>query len=278
MISFLIIILILCLFVYTYLICLKPNTGRQEQLKPFENVYIAHRGLFDNSSSAPENSLAAFQKAVEAGFGIELDVHLTADRQLVVFHDDSLKRMCGLDKQIYDCTYQELQQCTLSTSSETIPLLKNVLKTVNGEVPLIIEIKPKPNCTATAAALAEMMHDYSGLYCIESFHPAAVAWFRKNKPDVIRGQLSTAFTHNKPYFIYFLLTNLLFNWYTKPDFIAYDHRFANQFSYKLCRRLYHVKNAAWTIKNEEQLARAKKVFQIFIFDSFIPNRNQKTDS
>ncbi len=273
MIPVLIIILILCLFVYVYLMCLMPNTTRREQMKPFEEVYIAHRGLFDNKSSAPENSMAAFQKAVEAGFGIELDVHLSADGQLMVFHDDTLKRMCGIEKAIADCTSQELQQYTLAKSQERIPLLKDVLKIVDGKVPMIIEVKPAPNCREVSAALAQMMQSYNGIYCMESFHPAAVAWFRRNEPSVLRGQLATDFTHggvHKPYIRNILLANLLFNGYAKPDFIAYDHKFPNQFSYKLCRRLFQVEHVAWTIRSEEQLTAAKSYFQVFIFDSFIP--------
>lgn len=280
MMILLIIILILCLLVYLYLFCLKPNTGRRDQMKPYEDVYITHRGLFDNNSSAPENSLAAFQKAVDAGYGIELDVHLSADDQLIVFHDDSLKRMCGIDKAVSACTSQELQQYTLANSQETIPLLSEVLDIVKGQVPLIIEVKPASNCTAVSAALADMMHGYDGLYCMESFHPAAVAWFRRNEPEVIRGQLATDFTHggvHKPYLQNILLANLLFNGYAKPDFIAYDHKFPNQFSYKLCRRLFDVENAAWTIKNETQLKEAKKYFQIMIFDSFIPQEPPHAD-
>lgn len=276
----LIIILILCLLVYLYLICLKPNTGRRDQMKPYEDVYIAHRGLFDNNSSAPENSLAAFQKAADAGYGIELDVHLSADGQLIVFHDDTLKRMCGVDKAVSACTSQELQQYTLAKSQETIPLLSDVLNVVKGQVPLIIEVKPAPNCVAVSAALADMMHGYTGLYCMESFHPAAVAWFRRNEPDVIRGQLATDFTHggiHKPYLQNILLANLLFNGYARPDFIAYDRKFPHQFSYQLCRKLFDVENAAWTIQSEAQLKEAKKYFQIMIFDSFIPQEPPHAD-
>ena len=273
MIPFFIIILILCLLVYLYLMCLKPNTVRRGQMKPFEEVYIAHRGLFDNNSPAPENSMAAFQRAVDGGYGIELDVHLSADRKLVVFHDDTLKRMCGIDRAVADCTSQELQQYTLGKSQETIPLLTDVLKIVDGKVPMIIEVKPAPNCTEVSAALAKMMQSYKGLYCMESFHPAAVAWFRHNAPEVIRGQLATDFTHggvHKPYLRNILLANLLFNGYAKPDFIAYDHKFPNQFSYKLCRKLFDVEHVAWTIRSEKQLTTAREYFQVFIFDSFIP--------
>lgn len=259
-----------------YVFCLMPNTGRQKQMKPFEETYIAHRGLFHHSSP-PENSLTAFRRAVEAGYGIELDVQLTADRKLVVFHDESLNRMCGVDRRLTECTYQELQSFSLGDSQEKIPLLQNVLTIVAGKVPLIIEIKAAGDCVKTARCLAKIMKNYQGLYCIESFHPLAVAWYKKNVPDVLRGQLSTNYWKNgrkECFLVKLVMTNLLLNFYAKPDFIAYHHKYAQQFSYRLCRRLFQVENAAWTIRSQSELEEARNVFQIFIFDSFLPQCSQ----
>lgn len=258
-----------------YLLCLKPNTKRREQMKPFEEVYIAHRGLFDNHSKAPENSLAAFQKAVQAGYGIELDVQMTADHQMVVFHDASLKRMCGADLRLTDLTWQELKRYRLADSDETIPLFRDVLNIIDGKVPVIVEIKVQNRYLETTRYLARIMDHYQGVYCIESFHPLAVAWFRRHRPEVIRGQLSTNYRKDhirQPAPVRFILTNLLFNGYSRPDFIAYNYKFSSQFSYRLCRRLYSIENAAWTIHSQEALNQAKEVFQIFIFDSFIPEK------
>lgn len=196
MMGIMICIVFLIVFGCIYLYMLKPNSGRKEQMKPFEEVYIAHRGLFNNDTKAPENSLSAFRKAVDAGYGIELDVQLTKDCQLVVFHDAMLNRMCHVDKKLTDYTYRELQRYILADSGERIPLLKDVLKIVKGKVPLIIEIKPEGDFIGTARMLSSIMKDYRGLYCVESFHPGAVHWFRKHDPDVIRGQLSTNYRKN----------------------------------------------------------------------------------
>ncbi len=261
------------LFVILYLLCLKPNTSRSGQMRPFEKVYIAHRGLFDNHSLHPENSLTAFKRAVFEGYGIELDVQLTSDRELVVFHDANLKRMCGVNKVLGECTYEELQRYRLGFSEEKIPLLSDVLKLVAGSVPLIIEIKPEGDCIGAAKMLSDMMKKYRGIYCIESFHPLVVAWYRKHDPQVLRGQLSTDYKKQgikRSGIEQFILSNLLLNFYTKPDFIAYNHKYCDQFSYRLCRKLYHVENAAWTIKSQKELEKAKEIFQIFIFDSFTP--------
>lgn len=270
---FLIAVLILLLLIITYLLCIKPHMGRREQLKPFEETYIAHRGYFDNNLDCPENSLAAFNRAVEHGYGIELDVQLTKDGRMVVFHDASLKKMCGIKKKVTACTYEELKTCRLHGTSHGIPLFTEVLKLVHGKVPLIIEIKPEGDCIETARQLAHIMKDYKGIYCIQSFHPGVLGWYKKHEPEVIRGLLSTNFRKNKikrDPLTGFLLTNLLLNWYCKPDFIAYNHKYADEFSYRLCRRLYPVVNAAWTIRSQEELDDARKIFSIMIFDDFKP--------
>jgi glycerophosphoryl diester phosphodiesterase len=255
---------------------IKPNSGREEQMRPFEEVYIAHRGFFDNKSETPENSISAFQKAVEYGYGIELDVQLTKDQKMVVFHDALLTRMCGSNLKLTDCTYDELQKYSLAESDEKIPLLKDVLTIVDGKVPLIIEIKPDGDFIGTARALAKMLESYQGIYCIESFHPGAVYWYRKHQPDVIRGQLSTNFKKNGievTWFQHFILSNLLCNFYSKPDFIAYNHKFSDQLSYQICRKLYHFEKVAWTIRSQKELEQARKIAQVFIFDSFIPQHH-----
>lgn len=265
-------LIVICLIVF-YLFLIKPNTGRKSRMKPFEEVFIAHRGLFDNKTNAPENSLPAFRKAVQAGYGIELDIQLTKDHQMVVFHDASLKRMCGVDKILTDCTYKEIQQYTLAKSNEGIPLFEDILDIVDGKVPMVIEIKPEGDCIETARMLAKRMKSYKGIYCMESFHPGVVGWYRMHQPEVLRGQLSTNFKKNKiscTGLQHIVLSNLLLNFYAKPDFIAYNHKYADEFSYRLCRKLYDVENVAWTIRSQEQLEKAQEIFDAFIFDSFIP--------
>ena len=268
-----ILIVIAAILFIAYPLALRPNTRRREQMQPFEKVMIAHRGFFDNETEYPENSLPAFQRAVEAGYGIELDVQLTTDEKLVVFHDASLKRMCGIDRKVTECSYAELQQYTLANSSQKIPMLDEVLSVIDGRAPLIVEIKPEGNCIRTTELLNARMTDYDGIYCIESVHPLVVAWYYRHQPEVIRGQLSSDFMKENEglnCLVRFLMSNLLLNFFTKPDFIAYNHKYSDQTSYRLCRKLYQVENAAWTIKSQAELERARENFQIFIFDSFIP--------
>jgi hypothetical protein len=120
----------------------------------------------------------------------------------------------------------------------------------------------------------EYMDGYGGIYCVESFHPAVVRWFRKNRPELLRGQISTVYerTAKAPWIAKFVLTNLLTNFYTRPDFISYDFRYMDQFSYRLMRRLYTFENVAWTIQSKEDMRRAEGTFKVFIFDSFDPRK------
>ncbi len=258
----------------------KVTQDRKEKLKAFERRYIAHRGFFSNKKSAdgkppkaPENSLEAFRQAVDNDYGIELDVQLSKDDKLVVFHDGTLKRMCGEKGSVLDYNYDELKKFSLLGSDQKIPLFSEVLKTVGGRIPMIIEVKPEGDCEKTARILNESLKDYKGPYCMESFHPKAVRWYRKHRPDIIRGQLSERFpkkARTRENFVQVILSNLLFNFLGRPDFIAYNHKHKNQISYRLCRRLNSVYNAAWTIRSQEELEAAKDVFTIFIFDSFVP--------
>lgn len=253
--------------VYLFLIC--PRIWGKPDRTAFSGVHYAHRGLFDNASDAPENSLRAIRGAVEAGYGIEFDVQLSKDDIPVVFHDASLKRMCGVDGKVWEYTLNELRQMKLADSNQTIPTFAEVLKTVDGKVPLIIEYKLDRVNTKVCELGNELLKNYKGPYCIECFHPLAVLWYRKHRPDVMRGQLSMNHTREgRKAWYYQVMTYLLSNFVTRPDFIAYCHTDAGNFSRRLCRKLGGLA-VAWTIKSQEQYEKAKSEFDLFIFDSCI---------
>ncbi len=260
------------LIVAIYLFLIMPRMSSTKHTAPFRKWLYAHRGLHDNRSDAPENSMKAFTKAVEAGFGIELDIQLSKDKVPVVFHDSTLKRICGAEGRISDYTYKELCQFTLCDSKEHIPLFEEVLKLVAGRVPLIVELKIEAVDLTLCSAADKLLHNYGGMYCIESFNPLAVWWYRRKRKDVVRGQLSDAFIKEGEGkgLLCFVLQNLLLNCLGKPDFVAYNHKYPKMLSRKICRKIYHNTAAAWTIKSEDELAAARKDFDIFIFDSFVP--------
>ncbi len=271
-----IMIILVCIIVAAalYLLMIMPRMFGRPDPEPFRNWLYAHRGLHDNDTDAPENSMKAFRKAVEAGYGIELDIQLSKDGIPVVFHDFTLKRVCGVEGKVCDYTYEELQQFPLCHSKERIPKFEDVLNLVNGRVPLIVEFKIELVDTSLCPIADRLLRKYKGLYCMESFNPLGVYWYRCNHREVMRGQLSDAFLKEGEFkgAIYFVLQNLLANCLSRPDFIAYDHKYPNNVSRKLCRGLFRSTAAAWTIKSEEELARAKKHFDVFIFDSFVPQK------
>lgn len=257
-----------------YLIALFPNLKRKDKLKPYENKLIAHRGLFNNKD-IPENTISSFKNAVRNDYGIELDVQLTTDNKLVVFHDESLFRMTGINKLLRECSYDEIKDIKLLNTNETIPLFKDVLKVLHKDTPLIIEIKPEGRYIETTKATVEMMKDYDGLYNMESFNPYVVKYLKDNEPQIIRGQLAENYfktNSNLKWYEKFILTNLLFNFYNKPDYIAYDCTNTSNLSFKIVSRLYDAECVAWTIKSQKQLEENKKYYKCFIFDSFIPKK------
>ncbi len=266
-------IIVITVLMILYLLAIMPRLGNRKARLDFLGVYYAHRGLHNNESKAPENSLAAFKKAVEAGYGIEMDVQLTKDKVPVVFHDFTLKRICGKEGKVCDYTFQELKEFKLCGSEERIPAFEQVLNLVGGKVPLIVELKVEWTDISVCPLADEMLRNYKGLYCIESFNPLALFWYRRHHSDVVRGQLSDGFLKSGEFkgILYVFLQNLMLNWITKPDFIAYNHRYADVCARKICRSLYKNMAVAWTIKSQQELEKAKNKFDIFIFDSFIPD-------
>ena len=169
--------------------------------------------------------------------------------------------MCGFDKKLTECSYDELKHYRLAKSDEKIPLFDEVLKVIDGKVPLIVEVKSEGDWKKTTQLMAERMDSYRGCYCMESFHPFAVKWFKDHRPEIIRGQLSTNYFKdkiNRKWYEKFLLSNLMLNFLTKPDFIAYNHLWKKDFSYTLCRKLFKPENVAWTIKKPEGTGRSRK--------------------
>lgn len=265
-------LLVILILAALYMLAIMPRMIHKPKRKPHLGVLYAHRGLHDNATEAPENSMTAFRKAVEAGYGIELDVQLSKDDVPVVFHDFTLMRVCGQEGKVCDYTYEELEQFRLFDSEETIPRFEDFLKLVKGRVPLIVELKIEWQDASVCPIADALLRDYQGVYCIESFNPMGLLWYRQYHKDVMRGQLADGFIKSGELkgCLYVILQNLLLNFLTKPDFIAYNHKYAGNLSRRICHGLYHNVAAAWTIRSEEELQKAKGKFDIFIFDSFIP--------
>ena len=235
----------------------------------------AHRGFHDKPQ-IPENSLPAFRRAIDHIYGAELDVHLMADGNLAVIHDSSLLRTAGADVAIEDLTAADLENYRLEGTEEKIPLFSEVLELFEGRTPLIVELKPqRGNHDALTAAAVAMLDKYRVNYCIESFDPRCLRWLKKNRPAIVRGQLSEQFLRHgdggeQGRLSLFILGNLLTNFLTRPDFIAYRFSDRNCVAVKLCRRLYRVQEINWTITSKEEMGAAEDAGNLVIFERFDP--------
>ena len=256
--------------VLMYFLAIMP--GHRKVRNSIKGKYYAHRGLHDGEAGIPENTMVAFRRAVDAGFGIELDVQLTKDEEVVVFHDFDLKRVCSAEGEISDFTYEQLQRFAICGTQERIPRLSDVLKLVQGRVPLLIELKYKGMESRICERTDEVMRQYHGEYAIESFHPRALWWYRRHRPEICRGQLAMNFQRQEGLYhpAYWIVRHLLLNFLGKPDFIAYDIRDRQAVSKNICRRVFGCPSAAWTVRSGRQLEEAKPYYDSFIFEGFLP--------
>ncbi len=328
------------------------KNNRWENLQGFR---YAHRGLFHEPRSAslraqipyesplwredialwkaegrkivPENSMRAFRYAVRYGFGSELDVHLTADGKIVVFHDATLRRMAGIDRKIETMTWPELRQVRLLNTQNRIPLLEDVLdlytspaaltnrrdaraqvpgaeedgtvfsgqksgtseqegphlddKEIEQEscflyLPLIIELKAEGNVSSLCRGVMEVVDRYPSLnYCVESFDPRVVFWFRRNRPEVIRGQLTENFMKSRDavrkwgHLMTFGMWSVAPDILSRPDFIASKFRDRKNIFILLSHRL-GVRQVNWIIKNRKELMDVEREGGLGIFERFMP--------
>lgn len=252
-----------------YLFLSFPSVRRHKDIKLIEGKFIAHRGLHDLTEDTPENSLSAFRQAVELGFPIEIDIHLTLDGEIVVFHDDTLDRMCGVPGRVEEKTLPELKSLRLGNTNEEIPTLEECLKMVDGKVPLLIELKcVSVKCAPLCKKADEILNRYNGDYLIQSFYPTVLRWYKRHRRDVCRGQLAESFKGAS--FEKRMSGNMLFNFLGRPDFVSYKHTDAKNISRMFVTKLgaYPV---GWTFQSQDELNKNGKYFKTHIFELFLPD-------
>lgn len=266
------VLIIIAVLAALFILSQRGRTGHAgiAELRKFR---YAHRGLHGNG--VPENSMEAFRLALEHGFGIELDIHLMKDGNLAVIHDPSLKRTAGVDVLIEDLTTEDLSKYPLEGTAETIPTFKQVLELYAGKAPLIIELKAeRGNHAALTEAACKAMEGYNGAWCMESFDPRCIHWLKKNRPDVIRGQLTENFLGNPksklPWVLKFMLTWQLENFLIRPDFIAYKFADRKNLSMWICRHIWRLACVGWTLKSQQEQSQADAEGWISIFEGYIP--------
>ncbi len=227
---------------------------------------IAHRGLFDREK-IPENSMLAFEKAIEKGYAIELDVNMTKDGYIVVFHDNSLKRMTGIKNDIATMTLSEIKKLKLLGTENRIPTFEDVLLQVSGRVPLLIEVKINNRYKELMKKLINLLEKYNGNYSIQSFDPRIVYFLKKNAPQISRGQISSKNIREvKSRVLKILLGKMIFNVITKPNFISYQYLSINSKFY-LKQKNKGRDVIAWTLKNKEDYEKIKDFCDMVVFEN-----------
>lgn len=270
------ILLIILLLFLLYLFLISPRLSFKKRMNAYEGVMFAHRGYHDIDQGIPENSMPAFKRALDHGYGIELDVHLSLDGEIVVFHDDTLKRICASTETVEELTAKDLTSRRLSGTREHMPLLKDVLKLVNGQVPLLIELKiPTKEADELCSKVNELMKEYTGPYLIQSFNTMGLKWYKRHAPHVLRGQLSSNLVKSdpdKPWLYRFAVKHMLCNALGRPDFISYKLLDLPNPSLGILKRFYRTPVAVWTLRTPSALRTGKKNYDMQIFE----NRRKKS--
>lgn len=243
---------------------------------------IAHRGLW--GEKVPENSLAAFKRAMEKGYPIEIDIHILADNTLVIFHDDTLIRVTGVEGEVKDLKKEDLKDIYLSGTKEHIPTLDEVLDLVDGNIPIVIEIKNTGKIGVLEKLLLDRLKSYKGEYVIISFNPYSLEYFYKNAPEVLRGQLSGYFRledctddptalNKMSRLSKFALKRMMLNKrVSHPDFIDYEAKYIPN---KYAKKFSHLPLVCWTVTNQEDFDRLSKICDNITFEGFIPKEVKK---
>ena len=255
--------------VVVYLFLIKTAPVKRAAMERYGKTF-AHRGLWD--ADAPENSLAAFEKAVSAGYGIEFDIHKTRDGHVVVFHDDTLTRMCGVDGKVEDKTLDELRALRLLGTEQGIPTLQELLALVDGRVPLLVELKGESVETGLCPVANEILSGYTGDYLVESFNPMLLRWYKKHRPDVMRGQLFCNLNNGRHIkkVVYSMISVLLTNVLARPHFLARGLDSERNPSFLICKHVFGAPSYVWTVRKPEQMP--KDAQEGMIFEGLVPKK------
>ena len=181
--------------------------------------------------------------------------------------------MCGAKGKVSELTLEELRRFRLLGTEEGIPTLSEVLEVVNGQVPLLVELKGESTNDDVCLATARLLDEYEGVFSVESFNPLLLRWFKTHRPEVARGQLVTNMMKTRKdgnKLLNFLLTSLLLNFLSRPDFIACDIKHMGGPSFYICVKLFRAKQVYWTVKSRDDFDAIREAEAYSIFEGFIP--------
>ena len=267
--------IVVLFLVYVFMIF--PRPAKKAPSAPFRGLMAAHRGLYEKDQSVPENSLEAFRRAAQSGYGVELDVQLSKDGAVVVFHDDTVDRMTTEKGRVDSFTLEELRAMPLKETEHRMPLFTDVMAVLDGVSPTIVELKSTPNYPELCSKTLAILRTLKGPYCVESFDPRIVRWFYKNAPDLTRGQLTESFSHwrkeGAPLWKALIMHTLCMNFLTHPQFIAYGRG-----RRPLCMflgRAIGTMHVFWTERPDSDHAWYAKRYDCRIFEHYRPETRYK---
>ena len=261
------VLVILCAVLLVVVYLLLPGESTLGERAPFWGVCFAHRGLHTEDKDVPENSMPAFTAAVDAGYGIELDIQLSKDGEVVVFHDDDLQRVCGVPGRVDAHSYEELRGFALLGTKQHMPLLSDVLDLVDEQVPLLIELKTGPHNKQLCENAWRVLRTYDGDFCVQSFDPRIVRWFRTHAPGILRGQLAAPGKDLASGAVGYAVSTLLCNFLGRPQFISYKvgpRPFTARFAERFAMRF------AWTVRPGDDVKAIQAQNDAVIFEFFRP--------
>ncbi|MBR0508176.1 MAG: glycerophosphodiester phosphodiesterase [Clostridia bacterium] len=271
-------VLVVLFALYCFFVC--PRRADAVKKAPFQGLMAAHRGLYEKDQSIPENSLEAFRRAAENGYGVELDVQLTRDGEVVVFHDDTVDRMTENKGRVDGFTLAELEAMPLKGTEHRVPLFTDVMAVLDGVSPTIVELKSTENYPELCEKTLAILRTLQGPFCVESFDPRIVRWFYKNAPDLIRGQLTESFRYwrkaGAPLHKALLMHTLCVNFLTHPQFIAFGRG-----RRPLCWFLARPAGAMtvfWTERPDSDHGTLQKRYDCRIFEHYRPETRYERKS
>lgn len=231
---------------------------------------IAHKGL--HNEQYPENSLGAIQNAIDHGYPFEIDVYMISDGTIAVMHEFNLKHMCGVNIDIRTLKREDLKKYKLLNTEYTIPTLEEVLELTKGQVPIMVELKSFAifSIGKFEQKVYDIMKHYDGEYAIQAFNPLVISWFKKNAPEVLRGQLWCLFedVEGLPRLAKHILRKMYLTKRGRPDFLAYS---TDDISKKYLKKFKKTPKLGWVIHDEKQEEKANEIFSGVIFEDYLPD-------
>ena len=224
-----------------------------------KDLIIAHRGVYNNID-IPENTISSFRKAINNNYYIELDIGMTKDNILIVYHDKNLNRMTNINKNVKNMNYNDIKNIYLLNTKEKIPTLEEVIKLNNNKVFLIIEIKKDKRYKKIVDNLMKLLNTYSVTYLIQSFDIKTLYYINKHYSNTLKGILLSKKSRRKNCYLPLLSILKI----TNVNFISISKSLIND---KNSKYINKYPTYIWTIKSKKELNKYINKFTGYICDN-----------